>query len=89
MATQMTGHDGIAPTIAGFVASTAIQMECPSWMTSLANGQMPAGLQTLTSMVSPALGLPGGGGTSALSLLSPGLGGTAPAPAGGLQIPGL
>ncbi|MET0473043.1 MAG: DUF732 domain-containing protein [Mycobacterium sp.] len=59
MATQMSGHDGLAPTIAGFVASTAIQAECPSWMTSLANGQMPAGLEALTSMAGPALQLPG------------------------------
>jgi hypothetical protein len=57
--TEMSGHNGLAPTIAGFVASTAIQTQCPSWMTSLANGEMPAGLQALTSIAGPALGLPG------------------------------
>jgi hypothetical protein len=64
MATQMTGHDGLAPTIAGWVATTAIQTQCPSWMTSLSNGQMPAGLDVLTNMAGPALGLPSGGGSS-------------------------
>ena len=86
MATQMSGQGGLAPTIAGFVASTAIQMECPSWMTSLANGQMPAGLDTLTSIAGPALGLPGGAPASPLPF---GLGGANPAPSTGLQIPGL
>jgi hypothetical protein len=87
--TQMSGHDGLAPTIAGFVASTAIQAECPSWMTSLANGEMPAGLQALTSIAGPALGLPGAsssplpfglpGAASAMSPLPFALPGTAPA----------
>jgi hypothetical protein len=71
LATQMSGHDGLAPTIAGFVASTAIQTQCPSWMTSLANGDMPAGLQALTSLAGPALGLPNAP-TSALPFGLPG-----------------
>lgn len=85
MATQLSGHDGVAPTIAGFVARAAIQSQCPSWMTSLANGEMPAGLQALTSMAGPALQLPGAAPASAgpLSQL-----GTTPA-APGLQIPAL
>ena len=81
MATQLSGHDGLAPTIAGFVASTAIQTQCPSWMASLANGQMPAGLQALTSLAGPALGLPGAAPASPLPVALPG--------AGPLQMPGL
>jgi hypothetical protein len=82
MATQISGHDGLAPTIAGFVASTAIQAECPSWMTSLANGQMPAGLEALTSMA----GMPGAGSAAPnpLSLL----GGGAPATPSPLSLLG-
>jgi hypothetical protein len=101
MATQMSGHDGLAPTVAGWVATMVIQSQCPSWMTSLANGQMPAGLDTLTNMAAPALGLPsstpgsslpfglGGTGpaTSALPFALPGAAPAAPSP--GLQIPGL
>ena len=58
MATQMSGQSGLAPTIAGWVATMVIQTQCPGWMTSLSNGQMPAGLDTLTNMAGPALGLP-------------------------------
>jgi hypothetical protein len=76
MATQMSGHDGLAPTVAGWVATMVIQSQCPGWMTSLSNGQMPAGLDTLTNMAGPALGLPGAGGGSGLPF---GLGGGAPA----------
>jgi hypothetical protein len=70
--TEMSGHNGLAPTIAGFVASTAIQTQCPSWMTSLANGEMPAGLQALTSIAGPALGLPGAAPASPLPFGLPG-----------------
>jgi hypothetical protein len=96
----MSGHDGLAPTVAGWVATMVIQSQCPGWMTSLANGQMPAGLDTLTNMAAPALGLPSGGSgsslplglggapsTSALPFALPGAAPAAPSP--GLQIPGL
>jgi hypothetical protein len=86
MATQMSGHDGLAPTIAGWVATMVIQTQCPGWMTSLSNGQMPAGLDTLTNMAAPALGLPGAGSTAALPFALPG---ASPAPSTGLAIPGL
>lgn len=86
MATQMTGHDGLAPTIAGWVATMVIQTQCPGWMTSLANGQMPAGLDTLTNMAAPTLGLPGGAPASPLPFALPG---SSPAPSPGLQIPGV
>ena len=88
MATQMSGHTGLAPTIAGFVASTAIQMECPSWMTSLANGTMPAGLQALINTIapSPSFQLPGAAPASPLPFALPGV---SPEPSNRLQIPGL
>ncbi|MCV7015416.1 DUF732 domain-containing protein [Mycolicibacterium madagascariense] len=87
MATQMTGHGGLAPTIAGWVATMVIQSQCPGWMTSIANGQMPAGLSAVTGLAGPALGLPSAGATSGLPFALPG---AAPAtPSTGLQIPGL
>jgi hypothetical protein len=97
--TEMSGHGGLAPTIAGFVARTAIQTQCPSWMTSLANGQMPAGLQALTSIAGPALGLPGAsssplpfglpGAASATSPLPFALPGAAPAAPSPFALPGV
>jgi hypothetical protein len=99
MATKVSGHDGLAPTIAGWVATMVIQSQCPGWMTSLANGQMPAGLDTLTHVAGPALGLPGAAPAPALPF---GLGaapatpappfalpGAAPVAPGPLRIPGL
>ncbi|MET0450461.1 MAG: hypothetical protein ABW137_01365 [Mycobacterium sp.] len=98
MATQVSGNGGLAPTIAGWVATMVIQTQCPGWMTSLSNGQMPAGLDTLTNMASPALGLPSAAPGSALPF---GIGaapatpappfalpGTSPIPSTGLTIPG-
>ena len=41
VAAQMAGKSGLTPTIAGWVTSMAIQMECPGVMTSLANGNVP------------------------------------------------
>ncbi|MEU0497417.1 hypothetical protein [Mycobacterium sp. NPDC006124] len=73
MAAQMSGQNGLAPTIAGWVATMVIQSQCPGWMTSLSNGQMPAGLNSLTNMAAPTLGAPV----------------ASPATPGGLQIPGL
>lgn len=40
-AAQVSGHGGLAPPLAGFLARMAIQAECPSFMTSIANGNMP------------------------------------------------
>ncbi len=85
MATQMSGQGGLAPTIAGWVATMVIQTQCPGWMTSLSNGQMPAGLDTLTNMAGPGLGLPSGA-PAALPFALPG---TSPSPPAGLTIPGL
>lgn len=51
-AAQVSGHGGAAPPIAGFLAGMAIRAQCPGFMTSVANGDMP----------SPIAGiLPGGG----------------------------
>ena len=41
-ATQVSGHGGAAPPIAGFLAGMAIRAQCPSFMTSVANGNVPA-----------------------------------------------
>jgi hypothetical protein len=47
IASQLTGSTGLSPGMAGFVATLAIQAECPSFMQSLANGKMPFPLQGL------------------------------------------
>lgn len=39
---KLSGNSGLSPSIAGMVATMAIQMECPSMMTSLAHGQIPS-----------------------------------------------
>ncbi len=57
---KLSGNGGLSPTMAGMVASMAIQMECPGVMTSLANGKMP-------SMPFPMPGLGGIGGGPASS----------------------
>jgi hypothetical protein len=40
-AAQASGHGGAAPPIAGFLAGMAIKAQCPGFMTSVANGNMP------------------------------------------------
>jgi hypothetical protein len=47
IASQLTGSTGLSPGMAGFVATLAIQTQCPSFMQSLANGKMPFPLQSL------------------------------------------
>ena len=39
IAAQMSGQNGLAPTIAGWIATMVIQSQCPGWVTSLSNGQ--------------------------------------------------
>jgi hypothetical protein len=46
IASRVSGNTGLSPNMAGMVTTMAIQMECPSFMTSLANGNMPFPLQT-------------------------------------------
>jgi hypothetical protein len=40
-AAQMTGHGGLEAPMAGFLAQMAIQSQCPGWINSVANGNMP------------------------------------------------
>jgi hypothetical protein len=74
-AAQISGHGGLAPPVAGFLASMAIQAECPGFMTSVANGNMP-------------FPIPGAGGPG-LPLGLPGAPAPAPQPLlPGLNLPG-
>jgi hypothetical protein len=57
-AAQISGHGGLAPPVAGFLASMAIQAECPGFMTSVANGNMPFPIPGAGGPGLP-LGLPG------------------------------
>jgi hypothetical protein len=51
-AAQVSGHGGAAPPITGFLAGMAIRAQCPGFMTSVANGNMPGPVSGI---------LPGGG----------------------------
>ena len=42
---EMQGNSGPAPTVTGMIAGLAIQLECPAFMTSVANGELPEALQ--------------------------------------------
>jgi hypothetical protein len=57
-AAEISGHGGLAPPMAGFLASMAIQAQCPGFMTSVANGNMPFPLPGAGGPGLP-LGLPG------------------------------
>ena len=70
-AAQISGHGGLAPPVAGFLASMAIQAECPGFMTSVANGNMPFPIPGAGGPGLP-LGLPGAPSPGPQSLL-PGL----------------
>ncbi len=52
-ASQITGNGGLAPPVAGLLAGMAIQAECPEFMNSVADGNLPAPLQ-LPGMDLPA-----------------------------------
>jgi len=45
IASQLSGSTGLPPGLVGLAASMAIQMGCPGFMNSLANGQIPGPLQ--------------------------------------------
>jgi hypothetical protein len=77
-ATEISGHGGLAPPMAGFLASMAIQSQCPGFMTSVANGNMPFPLPGAGGPGLP-LGLPGAPGPQSLL---PGIG-----PVGGQPRP--
>ena len=70
-AAQISGHGGLAPPVAGFLASMAIQAECPGFTTSVANGNMPFPIPGGSGPGLP-LGLPGAPSPGPQSLL-PGL----------------
>jgi hypothetical protein len=57
-AAQMSGHGGLEAPMAGFLAQMAIQSQCPGWINSVANGNMPFPLPGVGGPGSP-LGLPG------------------------------
>ena len=57
-AAQMTGHGGLEAPMAGFLAQMAIQSQCPGWINSVANGNMPFPLPGAGGPGLP-LGLPG------------------------------
>jgi hypothetical protein len=57
-AAQMTGHGGFEAPMAGFLAQMAIQSQCPGWINSVANGNMPFPLPGAGGPGLP-LGLPG------------------------------
>ncbi|WP_301147292.1 DUF732 domain-containing protein [Mycobacterium simiae] len=74
IASQLSGSSGLPPGIVSMVAGMAIQSQCPGMIASLANGQMPFGLQGLGG--APGLGgVPGLGGAPGLGGV-PGFGGT-------------
>ncbi|MFZ1165381.1 hypothetical protein [Mycobacterium sp.] len=57
-AAQMSGHGGLEAPMAGFLAQMAIQSQCPGWINSVANGNMPFPLPGSGGGL--PLGLPGG-----------------------------
>jgi hypothetical protein len=77
-ATTASGNGGLGSQLAGGVAGLVIQSQCPSFMTSLANGDFSV-LTNAASMLGMAT--PGGNPLSSLS-------GAAGSPLGGLTVPG-
>ena len=69
-AAQVSGHGGLAPSLAGLLAAMAIQAQCPSFMTSVANGNVPFPITGAAQ-----LGMPFGttAGSSPVPLQRPGL----------------
>ncbi len=88
IASQLSGKPGLPPDMIGAVAGMAIQMECPGVMTSLANGQMPAGLPGLggNSGIPLPFQPPAAGGAPGSPVQVPGIAPTAPSP---VQVPGV
>lgn len=70
IASKVSGNTGLSPNMAGMVTSMAIQMECPGFMTSLANGNMPFPLQTPGAHGFPSI--PGAGPAAPSPLALPG-----------------
>ncbi len=74
-AAQMSGHGGLEAPMAGFLAQMAIQSQCPGWIHSMANGNMPF---PLPGAGGP--GLPFGLGAPAAQPLLPGVNPAGPQP---------
>lgn len=55
IASKVSGNTGLSPGMAKLVTSMAIQMECPGFMTSLANGNMPFPLQGAGAHALPSI----------------------------------
>lgn len=72
-AAQVSGHGGLAPPLAGFLAGMAIQSQCPSFMTSVANGNMPFPIPGGTPAGIPFGPIGAPGGTSPGPLRLPGV----------------
>ena len=60
---EMQGNSGLTPTLTGMVTGLAIQLECPAFMTAVADGKLPEALkQAGDSPAAPLLGLAGAAG---------------------------
>ncbi|HUO40967.1 MAG TPA: DUF732 domain-containing protein [Mycobacterium sp.] len=81
-ASEVAGHTGLSPAIAGFVTSMAIQMECPGVMTSLADGNVPFPLQLPSADSAP----PGANPVPPMPFALPG---PSPTPTNAAQLPVL
>lgn len=42
---EIQGNSGLAPTVTGMITGLAIQLECPAFMSSIADGKVPEALQ--------------------------------------------
>ena len=74
-ATEASGHGGIASQVTGFVAEQAIQSQCPTVMTQLANGNFEPLIQMLNTANQATGTLNTLNGTSVQSVTVPQAGG--------------
>lgn len=57
---EIQGNSGLTPTVTGMITGLAIQLECPAFMTSVANGKLPDALQKSGDTPgAPLLAIPG------------------------------
>lgn len=69
---EMQGNSGLAPTMTGMIAGLAIQLECPAFMSSVADGRLPQALQQAgKGPTAPLLQLPGLGTSLAPAQAAP------------------
>lgn len=56
---EMKGNSGLGPTVTGMITGLAIQLECPAFMSSVADGKLPEALQKAgDSPIGPLLQIP-------------------------------